>query len=264
MAKFDKVIPPGQEGKIEMSINGEKVHGTFSKTATVTSNDPLHAHITLAIEGTEIPYLNIVPEGTVYLHGRYGEVIEKKVKITSNEEDPDFKITGVTSNLDDKVTYRVEPGAKAGEYTLHVFKNSKLPTMSTFGNLFIHTNSKNAPQTKLQVQVMTKGSISVSPGSVNFGVVKFTDENGPGTPATRSIIASKATGQFAIKEITVNNPEFVAALEPVTPGQQYRIQVTFTPPTRKSAGQTEFAEMVIHTDDPLEPTLKVQLLARSR
>jgi len=264
VAKFDKVIPPGQEGKIEMSINGEKVHGTFSKTATVTSNDPLHAHLTLAIEGTEIPYLNIVPEGTVYLHGRYGEVIEKKLKITSNEEDPNFKVTGVTSNIDDKVTYRLEPGEKAGEYTLHVFKNSKLPTMSTFGNLFIHTNSKNAPESTLPVQVMTKGSISVSPASVNFGVVKFTDENGPGTPATRSVVASKLAGQFAIKEITVNNPEFVAALEPVTPGQQYRIQVTFTPPTRTSSGQTEFAEMVIHTDDPQEPELRVQLIARAR
>jgi hypothetical protein len=264
VAKFDKVIPPGQEGKIEVSINGEKVHGTFSKTATVESNDPLHAHMTIAVEGTEIPYLNIVPEGTVYLHGRYGEVIEKKVKISSNEELPDFKVTGVTSNVDDKVTYRVEPGEKAGEYTLHVFKNSKLPTMSTFGNLFIHTNSKDSPESKLEVQIMTKGSISVSPTSVNFGVVKFTDENGPGTPATRSIVASKATGKFAIKEITVNNPEFVAALEPVTPGQQYRIQVTFTPPARNAVGQTEFAEMVIHTDDPMEPELRVQLLARAR
>jgi hypothetical protein len=264
VAKFDKVIPPGQEGKIEVSLNGEKVHGTFSKTATVTSNDPLHAHLTLAIEGTEIPYLDIVPEGTVYLFGRYGEVIEKKLTITSNEEDSNFKITGVTSNIDDKVTYRVEPGTKTGEYTLHVFKNSKLPTMSTFGNIFIHTNSKNSPESTLQVQVMTKGSISVSPASVNFGVVKFTDENGPGTPATRSVVASKLTGKFAIKEITVNNPEFAAALEPVTPGQQYRIQVTFTPPSRKNSGQTEFAEMVIHTDDPQEPELRVQLLARAR
>jgi hypothetical protein len=263
VAKFDKVIPPGQEGKIEMTVDGARVHDAFTKSATVLTNDPDHPQLTITVAGWEIPYLNVSPEGTVYLHGRYGETITKMVTLTSNEDDPDFKVLGVTSNVDDKVTYRVEEGTKPGEYTLRVYKNPKLPTMSTFGSLFIHTNSKNSPTTTVQVQIMTKGSISVNPNLLNFGALKFTDANGPGTPSTKSVLASKATGTFTIKNVTVSNPEFAAVVEPVTEGQQYRIQVTFTPPARKQPGQTEAAEMIIHTDDPLEPTIRVQLVARS-
>jgi len=74
----------------------------------------------------------------------------------------------------------------------------------------------------------------------------------------------KATaGKLKITEVTTSNPNFVAALETVTPDQQYRVKVTFTPPTRKQAKQTESGEMIIHTDDPQEPTLRVQLVARA-
>ena len=51
--------------------------------------------------------------------------------------------------------------------------------------------------------------------------------------------------------------------ETLTPDQQYKIMVTFTPPTRRQTNQTETGEMIINTDDPQEPTLRVQLVARS-
>ncbi len=51
MAKFDKVIPPGREGKIELAVGGDKVHGEFTKSATVDSNDPDHPHMTLMPNG---------------------------------------------------------------------------------------------------------------------------------------------------------------------------------------------------------------------
>jgi len=65
VAKFDKVIPPGREGKIELAIGGDKVHGEFTKSATVESNDPDHPHMTLTLTGKEIPYVDIEPQGTV-------------------------------------------------------------------------------------------------------------------------------------------------------------------------------------------------------
>lgn len=263
MAKYDKVISPGQEGKIELAVDGKRVHGEFNKSAAVSTNDPEHPQMTLTITGRTIPYVSATPDGTIYLQGRYNEPIDKVVTLASNESDLDFKVTGVTSNIDDKITYKVEPGTQKGEYLLHVFKNPKLPTMSTYGSIFVHSNSKHAPVTTLQVQVMTKGSISVSPTMINFGAVKFSDENGPGTPAERSLVASKATGTFHITGVTISDPTYKAVVEPVLDGQQYRVQVTFTPPEKKQPRQNEAAEMIIHTDDPTEPAIRVQLLARA-
>jgi hypothetical protein len=69
VAKFDKVIPPGQEGKIQLVVEGAKVHGEFNKSASVETNDPDHPHLTISITGKEIAFVNVTPEGTVYLHG---------------------------------------------------------------------------------------------------------------------------------------------------------------------------------------------------
>jgi hypothetical protein len=113
------------------------------------------------------------------------------------------------------------------------------------------------------VHVMTKGSISLNPTVLNYGDVRFNDAAGREPPTTKTLTVTRTSGQFQIKDVTVSNPNYKAVVDPVTPGQQYRVQVTFTPPLRKPTKQTEAGELVIHTDDPQEPSLRVQLVARS-
>ena len=263
VTNFDKLIPAGKQGKIEFVLDGEKVHNQFNKTAVVSTNDPVHPTMTIAVAGEEIPYLNIQPEGTVYLHGRYGEHIERKMEISSNEK-IDFKVVKVSSNIDDKITYQLEPLAEAGHYQLSVYKNPKLPTLITYGTLYLHTNSKEAPTSEIQVHVITKGNITVSPAAVNFGPVKFAEAASSGQSVTRGIILSKAAGaEFNIKNVTLSNPNFTASVEPVAQGKQYRVQVTFTPPMKKLAQQSETAEMIIHTTDAEEPAIRVAVAARA-
>ena len=263
--KFDRVIPPGGRGTVELSIEGSKVEGQFDKTAGVVSNDPDHPTLTLRIAGHEIPYVAVDPEGTIALHGRSGEPVEQKLTIASNEKDLDFKVLRVTSNIDDKLTYALDAGTEPGLYSLTLYKNPKLPTLSTYGTLTLFTNSEKSPTTTVQVHVMTKGSITMSPSMLNFGSVRFAEQPGTETTATKAITLTRAGGAFKIKDVTVSNPNYKAVVDAVTPGQQYRVQVTFTPPARtKQLKQTESGEMIIHTDDPQEPAVRVQLLARAK
>ena len=156
MAKYDKVISPGQEGTIEMAIDGNKVHGKFSKAATIHCNDPDRSVMTITISGEVVPYLDVLPSTRIYLKGRYGEQVMKTVTLVSNEEGRELKITKVESNIDDKITYKVEPGDQEGEFKLKVWKNPKLPTLNTYGSLFVYTNSEYSPMKTLQVNVTTK------------------------------------------------------------------------------------------------------------
>jgi len=251
-------------GKVELEVDGAKVHGKFTKSATVDSNDPANPHIQLTVSGNAIAYVNVAPEGTVYMHGRYGEKVEQDLTITSNEKGLDFKVLGVRSNIDDKITYSLENGTEPGVYTLKVFKNPKLPTLSTYGSITLTSNSPKWPETTVQVHVMTKGSITISPSILNFGPVKFSDDNGPGTPATKGLVVTKTGAPFKIKNVTITNPNYKAEVNTVTDGQQYRIEVTFTPPVRRPSKHTEAGEMMIHTDDPKEPAIRVQLVARAQ
>jgi hypothetical protein len=264
VANFDKVIAPGQEGKIELVLDGTRVHGEFAKTAQVLTNDPQYPEVTLTIAGKKVPYLNVIPDGVVYLQGRMEEVVEKEVTVTSNEKAPDFKITGITSDIDDKITYDFKPGAKKGEYTIHIQKKPELPISSGYGTITIKTNSKNAPESKLQVQVMTKGNITVSPSAVNFGNVAFGGSDKSAEPVTRTIMVIKNSGDaLNVTNVSTSNPNFKAKVEPVTPGKQFKVEVTFQPPVKKGPAQRETGELVITTNDPREHELRVTLVAKA-
>jgi hypothetical protein len=230
----------------------------------VTTNDPVNRTVSITIAGIEIPYLRVEPSETVFLHAGYGEPAVKTLKLSSNERDlKDFKVTRVTSNVDDKLTYTVTPTDMPGEFELTVYKNPQLPTLTTYGMLFVETNSPNAPRTEIQVNVMTRGNISVSPITLNFGAVRFGDDAAAGTPVTKGVILSKRDGEFDITGIDLNNPNFHAKAEPIAKGTQYRVLVTFQPPMKRESRQNETAEMIIHTNDAREPAIRVQVVSRA-
>ncbi len=257
------MIPPGQEGKIKLQVNGNKVHGVFTKSATVFSNDPEHPQMRLTLKGKEIPYIEVQPQERVYLQAYYGEKAEQVLTLSSNEKDFDFRVTGLTSNIDDKITYRYEPGDTKGTWKVHVFKNPKLPSGNIFGTLFVHTNSERVPTKSIQVQVMTKGTITVQPAFVNFGRVKFAEAGTTARPVERNVMLLKTRGEFRVESIEIDNDNFRADLRTVKPGQHYEVAVQFTPPTRTQPNQREIGTMTIRTDDPTEPVITVRLLARS-
>jgi Protein of unknown function (DUF1573) len=264
VANFDKVIPPGGEGSIELVLDGTRVHGDFSKTAQVHSNDPEHPELTLTIAGKKVALVNVVPDGVIYLQGRYEEVIEKEVTISSNEKLPDFKVLGATSDIDDKISYEVKPGLKKGDYVLKVKKNPELPMSSSYGTITVKTNSAKAPETKVQVQVMTKGNITVSPSSVNFGNVPFAAKDKTAAPVTRTIMVIKNSGDgLDLKDVKIDNPNFKAKVESVTPGKQFKVEITFQPPQKRNVVQRETGELIINTNDPREPMVRVHVVAKA-
>jgi hypothetical protein len=259
VANFDKVIPPGQEGKIQFEIDGKKVHGAFNKNATVQTNDPKHPSMTIALAGRIIPYIEVQPSTQIYLTGVYGEKVSKEIILSSNEKKKKFEITGLSSNIDDKITYSYAPAAEPGRYKVTVWKNPKLPTMNTWGSLYIDTNSDHTPQKVLQVQVATRGLIVCQPTQVNFGAQKFNDAGGLIKPGLQTIEIFKVDGEFHIKNVDFSTPDYKAQVEVVEPGRRYKVNVTFAPREKQKNYQ---GEMIINTDDPQEPSVRVNILAR--
>jgi hypothetical protein len=257
VAEFDEVIAPGQEGKITLEVVGKKVSGSFSKNATVHSNDPDHPRLTLSIAGQIMHYVDIQPE-RVYLRGMYGEAVSKELTVVSNEKKKDFQILELSSNIDDKITYRIEPEAEPGRYKVKLFKNPKLPTLNTWGSLTVKTNSEKSPEKIIQVNVVTRGSIVCQPTTLNFGAVRV-----GATLATqgleKELTIFKVKGDFNITDITFSSDRYQASVEPLDEGKKYKVVVGFSP----SGEQKSYVdEMIIRTDDPQEPSIRVRLLAR--
>jgi len=261
VAEFDKVIPPGQEGKIEMAINGGKVRGRFSKSATVQTNDPKHPKLTITMSGDIKQYVVLEPSSRIFLKGSYGEKDLKEITVYSNVEDlkTPFAVTKVESDIDDKITYKVKKSDEEGKYVVQVWKNPKLPVSNSFGTLFIYTNIEQAPQKKIQIQVTTKGDLIVRPAILNFGSVPDPVTAKLDKPLQKTLTIAKEKGQFEIENITFSTEGYRAKIDPLKKGQTYKVTVDFFP---EEGGKNYMGEMVIHTTDPLEPTVKVRLLAR--
>ncbi len=259
MASFDKVIPPGQEGKITFEIDGEKVKsGQFNKTATVHTNDPKHPTLTIALAGKVIPYVEVQPSAQIYLSGMYGEAVSKELIVSSNDRTKNFKVTGLSSNIDDKITYAFAPEAEPGRFKVTVWKNPKLPTLNTWGSLYIETNSEHSPKKVIQVSVATRGSIVCQPSQINFGPVRFNAAGGLLKPAMQSVDVFKVDGDFEIKNVEFSATDYKAQVVTVDEGRRYKIKVNFEPGEKKS---NYYDEMIINTSDPQEPALRIRLMA---
>jgi hypothetical protein len=256
VAEFTEVIPPGQEGEITLEVVGEKVSGNLRKNATVTSNDPKHPQMTITIAGKIIPHVQVEPSNRIYLRGMYGESVMRELTISSNEKKKDFEIYSVTSNIDDKITYRVVPDAEPGRYTVKLFKNPKLPTLNTWGSITIHSNSELSKEKVVQVNVTTRGAIVVQPSTLNFGALSV---NTTGAGPEKSLTVFKLKGDFHIMDVAFSSDHYVANVEPIEDGKKYKVTVNFRPSEDK---KSYVDEMIINTDDPQEPSLRVRLLAR--
>jgi hypothetical protein len=260
VAKYDKVIPPGQVGTMEFNIAGDRVHGRFSKVVTVTTNDPKHQRMTITLSGHITPYVAVKPNTRVFLSGGFGETIEREITVTSNEKglkEP-FNITGLESNLDDKITYKVIPPAKGNLFKIKIWKNPNLIVGNHFGNLTINTNSENMPSKVVQIQVSTKSQMIVRPSILNFGTIHET-KNEKDNHKQKSLVISNPKDGFEIEDITFSLDGYRAKVEPVKEGSSYKVTVDFFP---QYGGRNFMGEMILHTNNPQEPKVRVRLIAR--
>lgn len=264
VAKFDSVITPGGRGTITLVLDGRKVWDEWEKTADVHSNDPDHQNLTITIAGKQVPYVGVSPKNEVYLLGRYGDHVERSLTLKSNQPGFDLKIKGIESNIDPLITYKAVQGDKPGEWVLKVWKNPKLPTMTAYGVITVHTNHPVVPDKSIQVQVVTRGWITVQPSFLNYGLVRFANNGGQADPVTKDVTLLRTSGEFRIRKVNFDSDRYKAKIDEEVPGKKYKITVTFRPPVKEEPNQVANGEMIVHTDDPSEPFVRVKLVARAR
>ena len=152
IASFDKAIPPGQEGKITLKIRTDNMidtSGKFRRVSQVHSNDPLKPKIELSMSFSIKQYISVKPHNKVMLFGNEGDKLSKKVTITSFEEQP-LKIKDITSDVEDKIKYKLKTVKKGKEYTLEV-KNRSTEKGRFQGQIELKTNSQKKPLVVIKV-----------------------------------------------------------------------------------------------------------------
>src|SRR5258708_7336251 len=94
VADFDKVIKPGQTGKVTAHVDTTAFAGPIAKSITLETNDPASPTAQLTIHAVVKPYVEAFPAGFVRYNLLQGDASSETVTLYSEEDEP-FQITKI-------------------------------------------------------------------------------------------------------------------------------------------------------------------------
>ena len=87
MARFDRSIPPGGEGKITLELRTKGYQGKMHKKARVLSNDPKQPNVIIGLIGDVWVPIKVNPR-YVRLNGTEDEEVQSVVYLEGKKKEP--------------------------------------------------------------------------------------------------------------------------------------------------------------------------------
>ena len=258
MVEFDRIIPPGQEGKISIEIKERTRPGPFVKNITVKSNAPGHETEKLIIKTHIYKLLEIMPRDSIYMTGFRGETAEQTLTVT-NRHDEAFKILGI--NVDNphvRVTL-LKNGEPLEEVNLEPEETvdlrietlESIPIGRLKGTVKLHTDNAQIKDAEVNIRGVIRHHIMLSPSHVRF--LFYGTENVVREREVR--VVEKGDSSFRITDISTTDPNVEVETVTEREGKQYMLNLKYTRVPQKEG--TQRGIIVIRTDDEELPELNL-------
>jgi Protein of unknown function (DUF1573) len=266
VADFDKVIKPGETGKVTAHVDTTNFAGPIAKTVTVESNDPNTPTAQLTIHAVVKPYVEAYPAGFVRFNQLQGDVDAQSVTLYSEEDEP-FQIVKVESPVDwikvnynkiDDTTQLAPNVGKQGQaqYKFNISVGGPEAKIGPIAEkIHIVTNSKHQPDYFVSVSGVIRPTYRVEPAGVNFGEVAPSD-----SAATRSVLLHsnnmKAPEMFVVNKAESSTPFVQTSIKPGANKGDYEVTLQIA----KDAKPGDLDGTVkIYTSDKVNPVVTVPL-----
>jgi len=261
VADFDKVVKPGETGKVTAHIDTTAFTGPIAKTVTLETNDPSTPTSQLTIHAVVKPFVEAYPAGFVRFNLLQGEVGTQSITLYSDEEAP-FEITNIrvpgdwvkvnTHKLED--SERIPDIGRTGQNQYRVDisvggKDARIGPMAD--KVYIFTNSKHQPEYPVSVTGVIRPTYMVTPTVLNFGEVTPTE-----AAATRSVMLHsndlKTPEQFVVMKVESSTPAITTAFKPLAQKGDY--EVTLQVARDAKPGDID-GTVKIYTSDKVNPVV---------
>lgn len=263
VADFDKVIKPGQTGKVSAHVDTTNFAGPISKAVTLETNDPSTPTAQVTISAVVKPYVEAYPAGFVRYNLLQGEAEKQSVTLYSEEDEP-FQILKIESPQDwIKVEQKKSEGADVvpqigkkdqTQYKLDITVGGDEARIGPIAEkVHVVTNSKHQPDYYVTVSGVVRPSYRVDPTGVNFGEVTPADSAATRTISIRSNNI-KAPQSFAVTKVESGVAGVTAALAPSDRPGEY--SVTLQVAKDAKPGQLD-GNITIYTSDKAKPTVVI-------
>jgi len=251
VANYDKIIQPGQEGKVEAEMRTQGFRGKIMKAIDLTTNDPDTPRTSLRISANVMPLVQVLPSENLMLSLKDNEPMVQELEIqVSNKESIQIEKVTTTAAY---ATAKVEPIAGAeGRHKLIITISPDAPLGRSAFLVTANTNSSKEPQ--INVSVQCEKGIIVTPVSVYMGSIM------PNTqlPVEQIVTMVKRGGTFHIKKIENEDPNIQIREESLENGSQHRLILTYNGGWQPGAIRRT---LKVETSDPKQPTIEIQVFA---
>lgn len=254
MAEYDKVIPPGQTGKITAKMNTKKYRGKQTKSVTVISNDPKNPKLSLSMKCT-IMGVKVLPVARAYFNAQEGKSSTQELTIATIGEGP---ITAYVIPSKPDIIANLErlsekaPADKSeywNQYKLYITIPENAPQGRFAESVTLATDSQYDPSIKITVAGVVNPSVVVTPSSVRMR------SRGDNSVAQKTITVTKKIGSgLKIEKIITDPPQLQFELKEIKKGKQYKISLTWQNDDKK--GQFN-GRVIIQTNDKIRPRIDV-------
>jgi len=256
VASFDRLVKPGQTGKITAVVDTKNFSGPITKTVSVISNDPENPQLALTIKAIVKPYVEVAPQEFVRFSAIKGDTSSQDLILFSAEKD--FQPT-VGESAQPYVKAQIAPAGdkekiegKAGaQFKLHVTLEPTAPVGVLNAPIHVKTGIAKQPDLEVRVSGIVRDRISVTPASIVFG--NFT----PGKDViSRNIIFTnnKPAQAVRVQKAESSISGISAEVVPMTEGVNYTIVLKPKADLKKG----EFTGVLkIYTSDKDRPVIEV-------
>ncbi|HEY0515285.1 MAG TPA: DUF1573 domain-containing protein [Thermoanaerobaculia bacterium] len=258
VAQFDKVIKPGQTGKVHAVVDTTTFSGPIAKGISVFTNDPATPQVELTLRAKVEPYISVKPGYARYIIVQ-GEPQEGNIAQSLWAPDGSaWDITGIDSPYPYlKVTYREAkpeeraPDAKGKQWQVEMklASDAKVGPLSDY--VTVHTTHPKQKIVQIPVSGFVRPVIAVTPPVADFGKIELKE------PLRKAVnIRNFATESIKVTGIDPNLPRGIEAkLEPLQEGREYQVRVILHP----ELGKGPFTgKVTVHTDSPKVPTIDIE------
>ncbi|MES1245011.1 MAG: DUF1573 domain-containing protein [Acidobacteriota bacterium] len=259
VADYDKVIAPGQTGKIRVSVDTTTFNGAIAKGVTVFLNDPATPQMELTIRAQVEPFIKAKPGYarfiTVQGESKEGTIVQtlwtpdkspmKIVKVESpypylKVEFHEAKAEEKLKEIEDQQQWKVE---------MHLMNEAPVGPLTE--TVKVYTDSPKQKLVQIPISGFVRPIVAVTPPIANFGPVTIKE------PLRKSInVKSFATEPIKLTGVQSSVEGIDARIEPVEDGREYQVWVTVKPEIVK--GKFD-GKLFLTTDSVKIPRIEIEL-----
>ncbi len=253
---YDRVIAPGKTGKVAAELTTLDLSGYTTKTLLITTNDPKRPKAGLYMTLTVVSMVEVLPSDRVVM--RVGDGSESKQELTLRlAKGETAEITAARSNLR-YIQPKLEPietgaGSDQRAYRLTLTAAPDMPNGRHHARITLATTSSAEPE--VRIFVTCEKGIVTTPERLYLGTLPV----GKAGAVERPVQVTSHGRGFGIRSVTCEDPNVRVSYSTIRTGEYYRVTVRYL--GGWSAGWVQ-RQIVIETDDPVQPRIVVPLSAR--